>query len=180
METMKIKGPVLFEDKIFTDERGFFRETFRLSEFRKITGRDFDFVQDNESLSKAGVIRGLHFQRPPHSQAKLVRVSSGRIFDVAVDLRRGSETYGRWEAYELSAENGRRLFIPEGFAHGFAALEDNTVVSYKVSDYYAPECDGGILWNDPAIGIDWPSPREPLVSAKDAILPLLAQLGDVF
>ncbi len=173
-----IEGLILIEPETFADARGFFRETFRASGFKK-PGRELDFVQDNESLSKAGVLRGLHFQRPPHAQAKLVRVSFGRVFDVAVDLRPGSETYGRWAAYDLSADNGRQLFIPEGFAHGFLALEDNTVLSYKVTDYYYPECDGGLLWNDPFIGVEWPA-GEPLLSAKDAALPPLADLGLIF
>ncbi len=173
-----IEGLILLEPKTFADGRGFFRETFRASNFKK-SGRELDFVQDNESLSKAGVLRGLHFQRPPHAQAKLVRVSRGRVFDVAVDLRPGSATYGRWAAYDLSADNGRQLFIPEGFAHGFVALEDNTVLSYKVTEYYSPECDGGLLWNDPSIGVEWPV-GEPLLSAKDAALPPLADLGRIF
>ncbi|UQZ89647.1 dTDP-4-dehydrorhamnose 3,5-epimerase [Deltaproteobacteria bacterium Smac51] len=180
MEAIRIGGLILLEYKTYGDDRGYFRETFRQDEINKIFGREIEFVQDNESLSKASVVRGLHFQRPPHAQAKLVKVSAGRIFDVAVDLRPGSNTYGRWDGYELSAENGKQLFIPEGFAHGFVALEDNTVVSYKVTDYYAPECDGGVLWDDPVIGIEWPLPGEPIVSGKDLNLPGLAELGNVF
>ncbi len=174
-----IAGLILMEPKTFRDERGFFRETFQKAMFEK-SGVNEEFVQDNESLSRAGVLRGLHFQRAPHTQAKLVRVTRGRAFDVAVDLRPGSESYGRWEAFELSAENGRQLFIPKGFAHGFLALEDNTIMSYKVSDYYAPECDGGLLWNDPQIGVAWPLAGEPIISAKDSGLPLLSELGNIF
>lgn len=174
MVDTKIEGLILFEPKTFKDERGFFRETFRALDFENI-----NFVQDNESLSKAGVLRGLHFQRPPHAQAKLVRVAWGRAFDVAVDLRKNSPTYGHWEAFELSAENGRRLFIPKGCAHGFVALADNTVLSYKVSDYYAPECDAGVLWSDPDIRVEWPF-YDMIISAKDAALPTLSALGEVF
>jgi dTDP-4-dehydrorhamnose 3,5-epimerase len=176
MGSVDIEGLILFEAKTFKDERGFFRETFRAAEFAKM---GLSFVQDNESLSKAGVLRGLHFQRPPHTQAKLVRVSRGRAFDVAVDLRPGSKTYRQWAAYTLSAENGQQLFIPKGFAHGFLALEDDTVLSYKVSDYYDPDCDGGVLWNDPAIAVEWPCSK-PQLSVKDAALPSLAELGRVF
>lgn len=176
MKAAHIEGLVLFEAKTFRDERGFFRETFRASEFETLG----NFVQDNESLSKAGVLRGLHFQRPPRAQAKLVRVARGRVFDVAVDLRPASQSYGRWAAHDLSAENGRQLFIPAGFAHGFMALEDNTVLSYKVTDYYAPDCDGGVKWNDPHIAVEWPRFCEPIVSAKDAALPSLAELGRIF
>lgn len=156
------------EPKTFTDERGFFRETFRAADCESV------FVQDNESFSKTGVLRGLHFQRPPHAQAKLVRVPWGRVFDVTLDLRENSATYGRWAGYELSAANGRQLFIPEGFAHGFVALEDS-VLSYKVSDYYAPDCEAGVKWDDLDIAVDWPC-REVTVSAKDAALPCLAEL----
>ena len=179
---VSLQGVILFTPRTFSDYRGYFRETYTQKVFDTQVGKKNEFVQDNESLSlEACTIRGLHFQRHPHAQAKLVRVASGAIFDVAVDIRRDSPTYGRWVGYELSAENGHQLFVPVGFAHGFCTLVDNTVVCYKVTDYYSPECDGGILWNDPAIGVEWPlSGRKPVLSDKDAALPLLSDLGMVF
>jgi dTDP-4-dehydrorhamnose 3,5-epimerase len=134
------------------------------------------FVQDNQSTSRRGVVRGLHFQQPPHSQAKLVRVVAGSILDVAVDMRKSSPTFGQHVRVELSAENRRQLFIPHGFAHGFSVLSDEAVLIYKVDDYYAPECDGGVVWNDPALGIDWGTefgfdPTQAIVSEKDSSLP---------
>ncbi len=176
----KIEGLVLVENKVFYDSRGFFKETFRQSRLDELLGRKVDFVQDNESLSRKGVIRGLHFQTYPHAQAKLVRCAFGSVLDVAVDLREGSPTYGQWQAFELSSENGSSLYIPEGLAHGFMALTDDAVLSYKVTDYYAPECDGGILWNDPEIAVDWRiNGGEPIISDKDRALPRLAQLGRI-
>jgi len=175
-----IEGLLLIETKVFNDHRGFFKETFRQNRLDEILGLKRQFVQDNESLSRKGVIRGLHFQTYPHCQAKLVRVASGRAFDVAVDLRPDSPTFGRWNAFELSAENGLAFYIPEGFAHGFMALSDNTALSYKVTDYYAPECDGGIFWNDPQVGVDWPVAEiEPVISEKDKSLPRLSELGRI-
>ncbi len=173
----RIAGLVLLETRTFSDHRGYFRETYRQDRLTEILGRRVDFTQDNESWSKsAGVLRGLHFQRPPHVQAKLVRVVRGAVFDVAVDLRAGSPTYGRWEGFELTADNGRQLFVPEGLAHGFVTLVDDTVVSYKTSDFYAPECEGGLRWNDPDLAIDWPlKGREPIVSEKDGLLPFFSQ-----
>jgi len=140
------------------------------------------FVQDNQSFSTAmGTIRGLHFQRPPHAQAKLVRCVRGSIMDYAVDVRRGSPTYGQYVAAKLTAERGEQLFVPVGFAHGFVTLEPNVEISYKVSDVYSPECDGGIVWNDPTIGIDWPLPESGAVmSDKDKILPPLAEFDSPF
>lgn len=176
----RLDGLAFIENKTFRDERGYFRETFRASDVWRAIGRPCEFVQDNESCSRLGALRGLHFQMPPHVQAKLVRVVYGRVFDVAVDLRPGSPTYGLWDGYELSAENGRMVFIPEGFAHGFVALEDGTVLAYKVNDYYAPECDGGVRWDDPTIGVEWPILAQPIVSKKDAKLPLLAEVGNIF
>lgn len=171
----------LITPKTFSDSRGYFRETYNQKSFDFAQGMVISFIQDNESLSlKRGTIRGLHFQRLPRAQAKLVRVTQGAIFDVAVDLRKNSPTFGQWVGYELSAENGHQLFVPIGFAHGFCTLVDNTVVCYKVSDYYAPECDGGVVWNDPAVGVDWPLDEQPILSDKDAILPTLADLGAVF
>lgn len=171
----KIEGLIIIDNKSFYDNRGYFRETFRND--NNICG--FDFVQDNESFSKkAGTLRGLHFQKKPHSQAKLVRVPWGSIIDVVVDLRPESKTFGQWEMVELSAENGYQLFVPQGFAHGFCTLVDDTVVSYKVSDYYSPECDSGLIWNDPDLAIPWPFPKEKMIiSDKDALLPLFSKLG---
>jgi dTDP-4-dehydrorhamnose 3,5-epimerase len=143
---------------------------------------DYHFVQDNHSLSRVqGTLRGIHFQTPPHGQDKLVRCVRGRILDVAVDLRRGSPTFGHWVSLELSAENGRQLFVPIGFGHGFVTLEPDTEVIYKVTDYYAPECDGGIRWNDPAIGVDWQlAGAGPQLSAKDEKLPFLQDFESPF
>ena len=140
-----------------------------------------DFVQDNHSLSVAvGTVRGLHFQEPPHAQAKLVRCGQGAIFDVAVDIRIGSPTYGRWLGYELSAENGAQLYIPAGFAHGFVTLKPDSEIIYKCSDYYASGSEGSLRWDDPEIGIDWPLANEPILSDKDAQAPLLSELDSPF
>lgn len=181
-------GVVIIEPAVFGDRRGTFSETFSEREFARlaapISGSASDsaepgwsgrFVQDNESRSAAGVVRGLHFQKPPHAQAKLVRVSAGSILDVAVDMRATSPTFGKYAAVELSAENRRQLFIPRGFAHGFLALSEGATVVYKCDAYYAPESDGGVLWSDPVLGIDWGiTPSEAILSEKDAALPLLA------
>lgn len=167
--------------KTLFDARGYFRETYSQREKNILQNFSINFVQDNESLSRArGTVRGLHFQRVPHAQAKLVRVVCGAIFDVVVDLRQSSPTFGRWEGYEITSENGYQLFVPIGFAHGFCTLVENTVVCYKVSDYYAPDCDAGVIWSDPEIGINWPLKGPPILSEKDAILPTLAELGAVF
>jgi len=150
-----IPGLVLLEPRRFGDARGFFAETWN-ARASKAAGAEVDFVQDNHSFSiQTGTIRGLHFQAPPHAQAKLVRCGRGRLFDVAVDIRAGSPTYGRWFGVELSFENGRQLFIPAGFAHGFATLEPETEIVYKCSDYYAPECEGALRYDDPDLAIDW-------------------------
>ncbi len=149
-----IEGVVVIEPTIIGDERGYFCETFRDSEFRaKVC--DTTFVQDNQSKSTCGVLRGLHFQSPPHAQSKLVRVVKGRVLDVAVDIRKGSPTYGRYEAIELSEANNRQLFIPRGFAHGFLVLSDVAVLQYRCDNYYNRESEGGIIWSDPDLGIDW-------------------------
>jgi len=159
-------GLILIEPRRFGDERGFFTETWSRRELSK-AGLDVDFVQDNQSWSRqAGTLRGLHFQAAPHAQDKLVRCTRGKIFDVAVDIRRGSPTYGQWQGVELSPENGNQLFIPKGFLHGFLTLEDGTEVQYKCSDYYAPECDGAVRWD--SLGIDWPLTVAPILSEKDA------------
>lgn len=172
----------LIEPKRFGDDRGWFTEVYSEKTFSDI-GIDVRFVQDNHSLSRpAFTLRGMHFQTPPEGQVKLVRCIRGRIFDVAVDVRRGSPTYGRWVGAELSAENGRQLYIPIGFAHAFLTLEADCEVTYKVSSFYAPANDGGIRWDDPDVGIDWPIPAgaEPLLSPKDVKLPRLAEFDSPF
>ena len=162
------------------DHRGFFAETYSRRKYSKL-GIDVEFVQDNHSLSReVGTLRGLHFQAPPQAQAKLVRCGRGAIFDVAVDIRRGSPTYGEWKGYKLTAENGEQLYIPVGFAHGFVTLMPDSEIVYKCSDYYAPETEGAILWNDPDIGIEWPTGAEPILSEKDAVAPLLSELESPF
>lgn len=168
-----IDGLVIVEPKVFADARGCFFESFSLREFRRATGLHYiDFVQDNESHSTHGVIRGLHFQRGAHAQAKLVRVTMGTVLDVAVDLREGSPTYGRHFSLELSADNHRQLFLPRGFAHGFSVLSDMAVLQYKVDNYYCPESEGGISPSDPTLAIDWRiDPRDAILSPKDLALP---------
>ena len=177
---MNISKPTLFKTQRHGDHRGFFAETYSRRKYTEL-GIDVEFVQDNHSLSReVGTLRGLHFQSPPHAQAKLVRCGRGAIFDVAVDIRRGSPTYGAWEGYELSAENGEQLYVPVGFAHGFVTLEPDSEIVYKCSDYYAPETEGAVLWNDPNIGIDWPIDADPILSGKDATAPLLSDLKSPF
>lgn len=175
---LEIPELVLVELRRFEDQRGFFMETYKRSEF-VAHGIAESFVQDNYSRSARGVLRGLHFQEPPRAQGKLVIAVLGGVFDVAVDIRLGSPTYGRWVWEVLSAENGRMLYIPPGFAHGFCVSSEVADFVYKVTDEYAPECDAGIRWDDPAIGIDWPV-VEPIVSPKDAVLPLLEEAGAGF
>jgi dTDP-4-dehydrorhamnose 3,5-epimerase len=167
--------------KRFGDERGWFAETYSESKFAQLGIREV-FRQDNHSMSvEIGVLRGLHFQRPPHAQAKLVRCIRGRIFDVAVDIRTKSPTYARWVGTELSAENGWELFIPVGFAHGFITLERCTEVEYKVTSPYAPSSEAGITWNDPGVAVAWPLPAGgPSLSAKDKLLPTLSELESPF
>lgn len=180
IEHFEIQGLFLISPRRFGDERGFFEETWS-RRVLSAAGIDLDFVQDNHSLSRqVGTIRGLHFQTPPHAQAKLVRCGRGRLFDVAVDLRKGSPTYGQWAGVELSAENGLQLLIPAGFAHGFVTREPDTEIVYKCSDYYAPECDGGIRWNDPDIGVDWGISGAPVLSDKDAKAPFLKDFDSPF
>jgi dTDP-4-dehydrorhamnose 3,5-epimerase len=171
----------LIKPKRFHDERGWFSEIYNRNAYGEL-GIDVVFCQDNHSLSHpAGVLRGLHFQRPPHAQAKLVRCVRGRIFDVAVDIRAGSPTFAKWMSAELSAENGWQIFVPIGFAHGFLTLEPNTEVEYKVSDFYAPDCEDGLIWNDRDLAIAWPLPSPaPSLSTKDATLPPLAELRSPF
>lgn len=159
---------LIIEPDVFGDNRGYFFESFSQRKFEEATGVKVDFVQDNESLSAYGVVRGLHFQKPPHEQAKLVRVVRGKVLDVALDLRPESPTYGRYEVVELSGENHRQLFIPKGFAHGFSVLSDEAVFQYKCDDYYAPESEDGIAYDDPDLDINWHIPSEKMViSAKD-------------
>lgn len=182
IDDLGLGGVALITPKRFGDSRGFFSETFKLADLEEALGPLPAFVQDNHSLStERGVVRGLHFQAPPHAQDKLVRVTRGAVLDVAVDIRTGSPTFGQHVAVELSAENWQQLWVPKGFAHGFCTLEPNTEVIYKVTAYYAPESDAGILWNDPALGIDWPiGPSEAALSQKDQNQPLLADLPAVF
>jgi dTDP-4-dehydrorhamnose 3,5-epimerase len=164
-----LKGAWLIKPKVFRDERGFFLESYSEKVFAE-NGIDAKFVQDNHSLSvKKGVLRGLHFQLPPNEQAKLVRVTRGKVLDVIVDIRKNSPTFGKWESFELTSENFEMLFIPRGFAHAFLTLEDNTEFMYKVDGFYAPESDSGIIWNDPDLNISWPI-KEPILSEKDSKL----------
>jgi len=173
----------LITPRRFGDTRGFFMETFSAPKLAE-HGIARDWVQDNHSLSaRPGVLRGLHFQAPPHAQAKLVRVTKGRVWDVAVDIRVGSPTFGRWVSAELSAENDQQMFIPEGFAHGFLTLEPGTEFLYKVSSVYAPEADGGVRWDDPQLKLPWPLEGiegGPQLSEKDVALPTLAELDSPF
>lgn len=176
-----VEGVLIIEPQVFGDERGYFFESYNEERFRAETGIETHFVQDNESKSKYGVVRGMHFQRQPHAQAKLVRVVRGRVIDVAVDIRSGSPTYGKYVAVELSESNHRQLFIPKGFAHGYVVMEDDTVFQYKCDEYYHPESEGGIAWNDPTIGIDWGiNSRDIILSTKDQHNPTLAELGEIF
>ena len=171
----EIKGVWLLEPEVFGDARGYFFESFSRKDFKNMTGLDIDFVQDNQSLSRYGVLRGLHFQKGEHAQAKLVRALKGRILDVAVDIRPGSPTFGRHIAVELSDENFRQLFIPRGFAHGFSVLSEEAVVAYKTDNYYCKEAEDAILWSDPNLDIDWKLPvKDILLSEKDKKNLLLA------
>lgn len=180
IEETKLPGVVILTPKRFGDDRGYFSETYNRQTLAGF-GIDTPFVQDNQSLSRqVNTVRGLHYQRPPHAQAKLVRVIQGRIFDVAVDVRAGSATYGQWVGVELSAEDGRQLLIPAGFLHGFATREPDTIVFYKCSDTYAPDCDGGVRWDDPTIGIDWGLTGDPVLSGKDAAAPHFADFVTPF
>ena len=174
--TTAIEGVVILEPEVFGDERGYFFESFSQREFEEKVCKT-TFVQDNESSSRYGVLRGLHFQKPPHAQAKLVRVVKGKVLDIAVDIRKGSPTFGHHVSIELSGENKRQLFIPRGFAHGFAVLSEEVVFQYKCDNYYVPHSEGGILWNDPALGIDWKLPEEDVIlSEKDKKNVLLNEL----
>lgn len=174
----KIKGVYIIDVKTYGDHRGYFMETYKESEFRE-AGLDYTFVQDNQSSSRKGVLRGLHFQRT-YPQAKLVRVLKGEVFDVAVDLRKDSETYGQWVGVLLSEENHRQFMIPRGFAHGFVVVSDHAEFAYKCDEFYHPEDEGGILWNDPDVGIEWPEVGEIIMSEKDKALKQLKTTKVVF
>ena len=176
----RLMDVLLIEPKRFGDYRGFFAETYHRRTYSSL-GVDVEFVQDNHSLSASvGTVRGLHFQAHPHAQAKLVRCGRGAIFDVAVDIRLGSPTYGKWAGFTLIAANGAQLYIPAGFAHGFVTLEADSEIVYKCSDYYAPEAGGALRWDDPAIGIDWPIIEDAILSDKDVKAPLLTDLCSPF
>ena len=177
MTESSLQGCYIIEPKSFSDERGLFFESFNQREFVKITGQVHPYVQDNHSLSSKGVLRGLHFQDEPHAQAKIVRVVAGEVLDVVVDLRPGSSTFGKHFKTRLSASNGKILFIPRGMAHGFLALEDDTIFVYKCDNYYHRESERGIIYNDPQLGIDWEFPANELIlSEKDRQLPQLSEL----
>ncbi|MCB9246908.1 MAG: dTDP-4-dehydrorhamnose 3,5-epimerase [Flavobacteriales bacterium] len=163
-----IDGLVIIDPKVFGDARGYFFESYNRSHFEQ-AGLDMTFVQDNQSFSGKGILRGLHFQSPPNAQGKLLRVVQGSIYDVAVDIRKDSATYGKYEAVVLSGDNKRMFYIPPGFAHGFYTLEPDTLVQYKCTDVYAPQSEGGLMWNDPDLGIGWPLDGEPLLSEKDGL-----------
>jgi len=173
-----LPGVLLLEPRRFGDHRGFFCESWNKARMAE-HGIEIEFVQDNHSLSKeAGTVRGLHFQSPPHAQAKLVRCGRGALFDVAVDIRRGSPTYGQWVGVDLTAENGWQLWVPEGFAHGFVTRARDTEIVYKCTGYYAPEAEGAVRWN--SVGIDWGLSGDPILSDKDAVAPALADIESPF
>lgn len=179
MEIIKTKldGVFIIEPDVFGDDRGYFYESFNAKKFKEKTGIEVNFVQDNESKSKYGVVRGLHFQKGDYAQTKLVHVAKGRILDIAVDIRKDSPTYGKHVTIELSDVNHRQLYISKGFAHGFSVLSEEAIFQYKCDNYYAPQSEGGILWNDPTIGIDWQIPFSDIVlSEKDKKHPLLKDL----
>ena len=183
MEIIKtnIEGVLIIEPKVFGDSRGYFFESFNAREFKEKTGLDFNIVQDNESMSTYGVMRGLHFQRPPFTQSKLVRCVCGKVLDVAVDIRKGSPTYGQHVAVELTEDNHRQVFIPKGCAHGFTVLSETAVFQYKCDNFYAPQADGGISILDESLGIDWRIPTDKAVlSDKDSMRPLLKDFETPF
>jgi dTDP-4-dehydrorhamnose 3,5-epimerase len=175
-----LPGVKVIEPKVFGDHRGWFMETYSTKIFKEAE-IDIHFVQDNQSFSATkGTLRGLHYQLNPKAQTKLVRCTKGAIFDVAVDIRKGSHTFGKWIGIELSADNKKQLLIPKGFAHGFMTLTNDVEVQYKVDELYAPECDRGIIWNDPEIGIEWPIDITPVLSAKDEKAPTLKETDNNF
>ena len=176
-----IPDVIIIEPTVHGDHRGYFVETFRADKLEAFLGYKLNFGQDNESKSSKGVLRGLHYQLAPHAQTKLVRVISGRVLDVAVDIRKNSPTFGQHVAVELTADNKRQMLVPRGFAHGFVVLEDDTIFAYKVDNYYSPECDRGIAFNDPVLNIDWMLKTEELkLSAKDTTQPKLNETNDLF
>lgn len=176
-----LEGVLILEPRVFGDERGYFFESYNKERFRQETGLDIDFVQDNESKSSYGVLRGMHFQKGKDAQSKLVRVVKGRVLDVAVDIRKGAPTFGRYVAVELSEDNHRQLFIPRGFAHGFVVLSQEAIFQYKCDNLYAPASEGAIAWNDPQLGIEWGIPVEDIIlSEKDKCHPLLADAPELF
>ena len=171
----------IIEPAVFGDARGFFFESFNQAKFNQAVGYDVEFVQDNHSRSVKGVLRGLHYQLPPHPQGKLVRCVVGEVFDVAVDIRKSSPTFGQWVGVHLSADNKRQLWIPPGFAHGFLTLSEHAEFLYKTTDYWARDCEQAIIWNDPSIGIEWPSfDGQPLLSEKDQLAPKLVDQAFLF
>ena len=179
-DQMKATSLMLIKPDRYSDHRGFFAETYSRKKYLEY-GIDVEFVQDNHSVSKElGTLRGLHFQAPPHAQAKIVRCGRGSIFDVAVDIRRGSPTFGKWEGFELTARNGHQVYVPIGFAHGFITLEPDSEIVYKCTDYYAPETEASVLWNDPDIRIHWPKLDKPILSDKDAVAPMLKDFKSPF
>lgn len=180
IENTALSGVVILTPKRHGDDRGFFSESWNEARM-EAAGLSYAFVQDNHSLSSTvGTLRGLHFQSPPHAQAKLVRCGRGALYDVAVDIRAGSPTFGKWVGVELSAQNGRQLLIPEGFLHGFVTQEPDTEVIYKCNNYYSPECDGGVRWDDPDLAIDWGIQTPPVLSEKDKIAPYLTDFSTPF
>lgn len=177
----KIPGVFVIESKVFGDERGYFMESFNAKEFAEKTGIDVTFVQDNESKSRYGVLRGMHFQLPPYTQSKLVRVVKGKVLDVVVDVRKGSPTYGKYEMCELTEDNYRQFFVPKGMAHGFVVLSEEAIFQYKCDDFYHPEAEGAIAWNDPIISIEWPlAAEEMILSEKDKHHPFLKDFNSPF
>lgn len=183
MEILKteIEGLLILKPKVFTDSRGYFYESYSKRVFDEAVGREVDFVQDNQSKSSYGVVRGLHFQKPPFAQSKLVRCIKGRVLDVAVDLRKDSPTFGKHFAVELTEDNNLQFFIPRGFAHGFSVLSEEAVFQYKCDNYYAPQADGGISLNDESLGIDWRiAPEDRILSDKDLHHPLLSEIESPF
>jgi len=180
IERLGLEGVIAIAPRVFRDERGFFTESWNRRAFREATGLDVHFVQDNHSRSVAGVLRGIHYQLEPHAQGKLVRVATGRVWDVAVDLRRGSATFAHWVGVELTDENGKQLWIPPGFGHGFLVLSDSADLLYKTTDYYSPELDRAVRWDDPTLAIEWPiEGMSPILSAKDLGAPTLDE-ADLF
>lgn len=183
MEVIKtaIESVLIIEPKIWGDDRGYFFESYSARDFAAKTGMDITFVQDNESKSRYGVLRGLHFQNPPYTQSKLVRVIKGRVLDVAVDIRKGSPTYGQYVSCELTAENHRQFFVPKGMAHGFVVLSEEAVFQYKCDEFYYPEAEGAIAWDDKELNIQWPIPADDVVlSEKDKHHPLLKDFDSPF